>query len=331
MASLYLTEQHSYVQKDGETLVVRKADRSKVTVPLLKVDQVIVMGDVTLSAASIQALLEARIEICFCTKWGRFTGRLAGDWRKNSLLRLEQHRAHEDSARSLPLARLFVWGKLSNMRTGLLRANRKWDREDISKACVRMKNAAETALTARNSGELLGIEGAGTAAYFGVFQHLLNEPFTFHERVRRPPRDPVNALLSFGYTILINNLCSAVSVVGMDPYIGFFHSSQYGKPALALDLAEEFRPVIVDSTVQMVLNKRMLDLDDFEDELGSVRLRDEARKTFLRALEDRLNTEVRHPVFGYRVTYRRCLELQTRLVGKYLTGEIPEYPPFRVR
>jgi len=331
VATLYLTEQHSYVHKDGETLVVRKADKSKVTVPMLKVDQVVVLGDVTLSAATIEALLVGGVEVCFCTRWGRFRGRLAGDWTKNSLVRLEQHRGHHDPERSLALARLFVWGKLSNMRTVLLRANRKRGSAEIVEACARLKNAAETALGARRPDQLLGIEGSGTAAYFGVFGQLLTGPFEFHGRVKRPPRDPVNALLSLGYTILINNLCSAASIVGMDPYVGFFHSSQYGKPALALDIAEEFRPVVVDSTVLTVVNNRMLGPEDFEEQPGSVWLRDAARRKYLTALEERLNTEVEHPVFGYRATYRRCLELQTRLVAKYLTGDIPAYPPFRVR
>lgn len=331
MATLYLTEQHSYVHKDGETLVVRKADKSKVTVPLLKVDQVVVLGNVTLSAAVIEMLLDGGTEVCFCTKWGRFRGRLAGDWTKNSLVRLEQHRVHGDPARSLMLARQFVWAKLSNMRTVLLRANRKRASSEISQACVRLKNAAETALGAKRADQLLGIEGSGSAAYFGVFGQLITAPFEFHGRVKRPPRDPVNALLSLGYTILIHNLCSAASTVGMDPYIGFFHSSQYGKPALALDIAEEFRPVVVDSTVLTVVNNRMLSLADFDDQLGSVWLGDAARKKYLTALEERLNTEIEHPVFGYRATYRRCLELQMRLAAKYLTGDIPAYVPFRVR
>lgn len=331
MATLYLTEQHSYVHKDAETLIVRKADKTKVTIPLMKVDQVVVMGDVTLSAGALGALLEAGTEVCFCTQWGKFRGRLSGDWTKNSLVRLAQHRAHNDAERTLLIARRFVWGKLCNMRTVLLRGNRKRDSEKIAIACGRLKNAAETALGARSVEELLGIEGSGSAAYFGVFGELLSAPFEFHGRVRRPPRDPVNALLSLGYTILTNNVCSAVSLVGMDPYVGFLHSSQYGKPALALDITEEFRPLVVDSTVLTVINNHMLDLDDFDDELDSVWLRDAARKRYLTALEERFNTEIEHPVFGYRTTYRRCIELQTRLTAKWLTGEVPEYPPFRVR
>jgi len=217
------------------------------------------------------------------------------------------------------------------MRPLLLRANRKRQSPEVAHARSQLTNAAATAFGAQRPDERRGIAGSGTAAYSGVFGRLLTATFEFHGRVKRPPRDPVNALLSLGYTILINNLCSAASTVGMDPYVGFFHSSQYGKPALALDIAEEFRPVVVDSTVLTVINNRMLDSDDFQDELGSVRLRDAARKKYLTALGERLNTEIEHPVFGYRATYRRCLELQTRLVGKYLTGDIPDYLPFRVR
>jgi len=162
---------------------------------------------------------------------------------------------------------------------------------------------------------------------------LLADPrqWPFPGRVKRPPTDPVNALLSFGYALLTNKVASVVQLVGFDHYVGYLHSSFYGRPALALDLVEEFRPIIVDSVVLNILNHRMLTTDDFVVELGAYRLKQEKRTVFFTKLEERLNEEVQHPTFGYRTTYRRCLELQARLLAKYLTGEIEAYPPLRIR
>jgi len=322
MATLYLTEPRSLVRKDGDTLVVRipedkerGTEKRKVRVPLTKVTQVVVYGDVTLTSPAMAALLGQRADICFCSHYGRFQGRLAPPLGKNSLIRLEQHRAHGDPKRAFVLAQAFVHGKLANMRTMLLRANRKRDDPDIAQAVTSLKGVvdqvdgldpglavappdpsrpqADTAY-----GTLLGLEGSGTAFYFGVLGRLLNEDWGFERRQRRPPRDPVNALLSFGYVLLMNQVASAVSIVGLDPYVGFLHSSQFGKPALALDVMESFRPVVVDSVVLTLLNNGMLAKRDFREELGAWRLTDQGRRTFLTKFEERLDTTIQHPVFG---------------------------------
>jgi len=241
-----------------------------------------------------------------------------------------------------------VGGKLANMRAMLLRANRKREEASIAQAAEALKGvlaqvealqpdlAGPPADPSRPQagtvlGRLQGLEGSGTAFYFGVFGRLLNDDWGFERRERRPPRDPVNALLSFGYVLLTNQVASAVSVVGLDPYVGFLHSSQFGKPALALDVMETFRPLVVDSVVLTLLNNGMLTRRDFQDELGAWRLTDEGRRTFLARFEERLDTAIEHPVFGYKATYRRSLELEVRLVAKWLAGEIPRYRPFVVR
>jgi CRISPR-associated protein Cas1 len=175
------------------------------------------------------------------------------------------------------------------------------------------------------------MEGAGSAACFGLFARLLRQELGFRRRIRRPPTDPVNALLSYGYAILASQCASAVNTVGLDPFVGYLHVAEYGRPALALDLMEEFRPLIVDSVVLSLLNNRELAAGDFSEELGSFRLTGAGRRTFLSRLEERLNTTINHPVFGYQATYRRCLELQARLLAKFLTGEISAYVPFTVR
>ena len=182
-------------------------------------------------------------------------------------------------------------------------------------------------------GSLLGCEGAGSAAYFHVFDRLIKCDWEhgFSKRARRPPTDPVNAMLSYGYTILTGQVASALAAVGFDPYIGYLHSSRYGKPALALDLMEEFRPLIVDSVVLNLLNNRQLEAKDFVSELNSYRMTDTTKRLFLEKFEDRMQEVISHPVFEYKVTYRRCIELQARLLAKYLTGEVPQYTPFVVR
>ncbi len=354
MATLYLTEPHASVRKDGDTLVVHipedkatNTPKRQVSVPLMKVTQVVVYGDVTLTSPAMMALLEQGVDICFCSYYGQFKGRLAPPFGKNSLIRLQQHAAHNDPPRSLSLAKTFVRGKLANMRAMLMRANRKREDGEIAGAVETLKQVIEKVealdpsaavipdpahpQTESRYGALLGLEGAGAAAYFGVFGRLLNKDWEFERRVRRPPRDPVNALLSFGYVLLMNQVSSAISIVGLDPYVGYLHSSQFGKPALALDVMETFRPVVVDSTVLTLLNNGMLDRKDFVEELGAWQLTEKGRRTFLQKFEERLDTEIEHPVFGYRATYRRSLEMEVRLVSKWLTGEIPQYRPFLVR
>ena len=354
MTTLYVTEPRSLVRKDGDTLLVeipedkdKGTEKRSVRVPLIKVDQMVVYGDSTVTSPALAALLEQRVEVCFLSAFGQFRGRLAPACSKNSLIRLSQFRAHEDPARSLKLARGFVAGKLSNMRTLLLRSNRKLNDEAVAQAAESLKGIVGQVETLESDGSpppdpehpqagtawgtLQGYEGAGSARYFGVFGKLLREPMGFDGRNRRPPRDPINALLSYGYVLLMHQCSAAAQLVGFDPYIGYLHGSQYGKPALALDLMEEFRPVVVDSVVLTLVNTRALQASDFIAEFGAYRLTETGRRTFLTKFEERLSTEVEHPTFGYKASYRRSLKLQARLLGKALAGEIDAYPPFVVR
>ncbi len=365
MPTLYLTEDHALVRRDTEDcLLVQIPEQrgeggavliptSKRRIPLHKVDDVIVMGDVTLTASALQMLLEKNIEIHFLDGIGRFKGRLTPGLSKNSLLRLAQHRAHNDVPKRGELARRFVIGKLSNQRTMLQRSNRRqvdpvFDQEiALIGSNIRQLAALSTSVTVEPaqliSGDvgvdgtpietILGLEGSGSAAYFRCFGRMLTdqEQWPFAGRIKRPPTDAVNALLSYGYALLATQVASAVQIVGFDQFVGFLHSSTYGRPALALDLIEEFRPLIVDSVVLTLLNNRMLTRDDFQVELGAYRLKKEPRKLFLTRFEERLNEEITHPTFGSRIKYRRCIEMQARLVAKYLTGEIEAYPPFITR
>jgi CRISP-associated protein Cas1 len=230
------------------------------------------------------------------------------------------------------------------MRTSLLRyARSRDDRSELEDAAQQIRTClramARLALPAEvdpadrmhGFGPLLGLEGSASAAYYGVFGSLLKGDWGFAGRVKRPPTDRVNALLSFGYTVLTNQIVSLAHAVGLDPGLGVLHQPGFGKPALALDLIEPFRPIVVDSVVITMINTGQIAPGDFTAELGAYRLSDEARKAFLEKLEARLSERVQHPVFGYQTSYRRCIELQARLFAKYAQGEIAQFVPFTVR
>ncbi len=365
MPTLYLTEDYSLVRREGEdSLLVQIPEKRgkngagssparKEHVPLIKIDEVVVLGEVTLTASAIHLLLERDIEITFLGHYGQFKGRVSPPFSKNAVLRMAQYRAHMDMAKRCELARRFVIGKLMNQRTMLQRLNRRQSDAAMKQAIEQMDTllrqlaalpldrpyvpqrlmGGDNRIAGTPLEAILGIEGAGSAAYFNCFGKLLSDPrqWPFPGRVKRPPTDPVNALLSFGYSLLTSKVASAVQLVGFDHFVGYLHSSFYGRPSLALDLVEEFRPIIVDSVVLNMLNHRMFSTDDFVIELGAYRLKQERRNVFFTKLEERLSEEVQHPLFGYKTTYRRCLELQTRLLAKYLTGEIDAYPPLRIR
>lgn len=380
MAILYLTEQQSWVGREGECLIVHIPERDeqgkplakrerKMTVPLFKVEEVMVMGEITITTPALTSLLEARVPVTYLSRKGKYLGSLNPILTKNSILRLAQHNAYSDGARRHAIAQHFVIGKLRNMRTIVMRYARQYPEQAMSeqvesiKRCIRAAgetrwNGVQAALETHEIdaepadisatpaqaggsednrmhglGSLLGCEGAGSAAYFSLFGSLIkcNWSHGFKKRIRRPPTDPVNALLSYGYVILTSQVASMVTGVGFDPYIGYLHASRYGKPALALDLMEEFRPVIVDSVVLSMLNNRQLAPNDFIQELNSYQMTEGTKRLFLEKFEDRMQEEITHPVFNYKVTYRRCIEVQARLFAKYLTGDVADYTPFVVR
>ncbi len=356
MTTLYVTEPYSVVKKEGDTLVVHTPENKgenkpsrKVEVPAAKVTEVIILGDSTLTTPALAVLLEQNVEITFLSAYGHFRGRLVPHETKNSLLRLAQVRAYDSPTLRFSMARQFVAGKVHNMRTLLLRADRRIDDPQITAAAATLKDILNSieALTPDTEpppdpahpqkdsawGSLQGLEGAASAEYFEAFGRMLRgDPgLQFNTRTRRPPRDPVNAMLSFGYSLLQHQCAGALQIAHLDPYIGFLHSAQYGKPALALDLMEEFRAPIVDSVVLTLINNRIIQADDFIEEVGAYRLKDKARRIFLEKYEERLSAEIAHPKFKYSASYRKCIELQARLAAKTLDGEIKTYPPFKIR
>ena len=213
------------------------------------------------------------------------------------------------------------------------RARRRKKDEKLSQAATRLSAAIKATDSAGSLDELLGIEGSGTQAYFEVFGSFLKDEmgFSFERRTRRPPTDPVNALLSFAYTLLVSDMVSAIQTVGLDPYVGFYHQLRYGRPCLALDLMEEFRPTVADSVVLSLVNNGVIKQDDFYQAAGGWFLKDAARKRFYAEYERRKNERITHPVFGYKLSFRQAMELQARILAKVIIGEIERYEPLTVR
>jgi CRISPR-associated protein Cas1 len=332
---LYLNTQGMRVGKSGEVLQVREKEALRQEVRLGETCQVDLLGNVQISTQAVQALCEAGIPICYFSQGGWFYGITTGLNTKNVFTRRAQFRLAEQEWFALSFAGALVAGKIRNQRTMLQRNHIEPDAD----ALAGMKRLAEAAERAVSLEQLLGIEGTAARIYFGAFGGMIKVEsagesglgFDFEGRNRRPPRDAVNALLSLGYSLLAKDLTVTCYAVGFDPYIGFYHQPRHGRPALALDLMEPFRPLIADSAVLSAINTRMVTPSDIVKAGPGVALTPNGRKGFFRAYELRMDSLVTHPIFGYRVSYRRLLEIQARLLARFLDGEIPEYPVFVTR
>jgi len=253
---------------------------------------------------------------------------------KNIFVRSAQWKAIAPSQQALHLVRGFVRGKLKNYRNALLRDQREFPNLNLHSALTQLEQAIAPIEKTTSIGSLRGLEGAGSAAYFGSFNQLIRaQGFQFEARRRRPPTDPVNALLSLGYALLRHDIQSAVNLVGFDPYLGYLHVERYGRPSLALDLMEEFRPLVVDAVVLSGLNRRMLSPQDFTTEPLSqaVSLTPEGLRTFFRLYEQKKQSKFKHPVLQTQCTYQEAFEVQARLLAKYLLGETDKYPPLLLK
>ncbi|MDE0432672.1 MAG: CRISPR-associated endonuclease Cas1 [Bryobacterales bacterium] len=331
---VYVQSFRGKVAKEGQRLAITKDDGDTTYARLAEISQLVVMGNVYVTTPTLHELMRRNIPITWQSHGGWFLGHTVGTGHANVELRTAQYRGSFDESVCLALARGWVQAKIRNSRT-LLRRNRRSE-DESDDVLVDLKRLADRAGRTRDLSTLLGIEGAAAARYFGQFNGLLRNSrdedlFDMNKRNRRPPTDPVNALLSFGYAMLTRTFVTVLSATGFDPYRGFYHQPRFGRPALALDMMEPFRPLIVDSAVITAINNGEIRPTDFVRSPIGVALTDTGRKRFIGTLERRLGHEVTHPIFGYRVEYRRLLEMQCRLLGRYLTGEIPKYPDFVTR
>lgn len=327
---LYVQEQGARIGLEGERIVVtgRKGDKLEARLP--NTSQICLLGNVQISTQALRALLERDIPVAFFTSGGWYQGRAIGFEPKNIELRLAQFRAADDVERCLVFARTFIVAKIKNCRTMLRRNHASPDAVVLFELEQLARKAADTDAVE----SLLGIEGSAARVYFGAFSGMLKGDvgaFDLQGRNRRPPRDPINALLSFAYALLAKDLTLALQATGLDPMLGFYHKARFGRPALALDLMEELRPLVADSMVLSAINTRVVTDSDFERSPVGVSLSSPARKRLILAYERRMEQLVRHPVFGYRISYRRMLEVQARLLGRVLLGDISAYPAFRTR
>lgn len=334
MGTVYITQDDAFIGKTDERLTVKFDKKNLLDLPLIKIDGVVVLGRATISPAVVFELLSRHIPLTFLTATGRYLGRLEPEVTKNIFVRSAQWKAAGESEKAIHLVRGFVRGKLKNYRTILLRREREDAQLDLQSHIQRLAASIAPIDKTNSIDSLRGLEGAGSAAYFGCFDRLIKSSnFQFEGRRRRPPTDPVNALLSLGYALLRHDVQSAVNIVGFDPYLGYLHLERYGRPSLALDLMEEFRPVVVDSIVFSIVNKGLLSPADFTTEplSGAVSLTKDGLKIFLRLYEERKQSKFKHPVMGVTGTYQEAFEIQGRLMAKYLMGEIDKYPPLVIR
>ncbi|MGH8070595.1 MAG: CRISPR-associated endonuclease Cas4g/Cas1g [Candidatus Entotheonellia bacterium] len=330
---VYVDEQGAYLRKDGSRLAITKDRETLASVPLAHVDQLVLVGNVNLSTPLLKHLLRYDVEVVLLNSYGKYEGRFTPELSKNSVLRLRQYERSKEEIFRLQVAREMVLGKVQNMRTFLMRGNRTRGSTELEATIPRLTALLSSVTYATSVEALLGLEGAASHAYFQGFSELLGKDvgFDFQKRTRRPPKDPVNALLSLGYTLLCSDCITAAQVAGLDPYVGFYHIPIHGRPALALDLMEEFRVLLVDSVVLSLINKGSIRPDDFEGKYGGWFLTERGREKFYAAYGQRKNTEVTHPIFEYTLPYRRVLELQARLLSKVVMDDIPTYQSFVTR
>jgi CRISPR-associated protein Cas1 len=328
---LYVREQGATVGKSGDVLTVKQRQETLAKVRLIDVSQVALFGNVQLTAQALKEIAAAGIPVCHFSYGGWFHAMTTGMTHKNVELRIRQFAAASEATLAMGFARKFVLGKLRNCRT-LLRRHLP-DEPQTALALRQLNELGDKADVATDMASLLGIEGMAAKIYFAGFAKLLagGETFDIEGRNRRPPRDPTNALLSFVYALLTKELTLAVHAVGFDPMLGFYHQPRYGRPSLALDLTEEFRPLIADSVVLTLVNNGEVSPGSFLRRAGAVALTDAGRRAVIAAFERRMDTLVTHPIFGYRISYRRVLEVQARLLARTLLGEIAEYPSFCTR
>jgi CRISP-associated protein Cas1 len=333
MGTVYVSTDDAFIGKTDERLKVRVQKETLLDVPLIKVDGVVVLGRATVSPAALIELLERKIPLSFMTGTGRYLGRLEPELNKNIFVRSAQWAAAGESDRAIHIVQGFIRGKLKNYRQTLLRAQREGI-TGLEAGITGLEQAIAPISQTSKIDSLRGLEGAGSASYFTHFNRLIrNDQFQFKTRVRRPPTDPVNALLSFGYALLRHDIQGAINIVGFDPYLGYLHTQRYGRPSLALDLMEEFRPLVVDAMVLSSLNRKALAPNDFADEpiSDAVSLTDEGRRKFLRLYEQKKQSKFKHPVLGRQCTYQEAFEIQARLLAKYLLAETEQYPPLVLR
>jgi len=333
--NLYVTRQGAYAHKERETIVIEVEREKALQVPAHSIVGIYCFGNVMVSPFLMGFCGESGINLAFFTEYGRFLGRLQGKQTGNVLLRRTQYRISENAP--LNIAKALIAAKINSSRNVLLRHLRNHGEDDfVAEAVIKLANSLRVLEKARSLEHIRGIEGDSAANYFEVFNNLILEgyrsEFNFSGRNRRPPTDFVNALMSFLYSVVGNDISAALQGVGLDPQVGFLHVDRSGRDSLALDILEEFRAWLIDRLVLTLINRKQIRASDFEKEIsGAVKMKDDARRTVLMALQARKQEEVIHPYIGEKVQIGLLPHIQALLLSRHLRGDLEYYPAFVAR
>jgi CRISPR-associated protein Cas1 len=333
---LYVTTPEAYLSLDGENVVVKKEEQTSLRLPLHNLENIICFGYLGASPALMGACAERNVGLCFLSPNGRFLARVSGRVRGNVLLRKQQYAVSEVDEESASIAASFLLGKVANCRKVIERALRDHamlvDIQALQRASIALKGILTIIPECKSSADLMGFEGSAAKIYFNVFDQLIlqqRRDFGFKERTRRPPLDNMNSLLSFLYTLLVNDVASASETVGLDPYVGFLHQDRPGRPSLALDLMEELRPVFADRLALSLVNRKQVSGTGFtQKESGGILMDDDTRKTVLTAWQERKKEQIVHPYLKERIPFGLIPHVQAMLLARFLRGDLDAYPPF---
>lgn len=334
--TLFVTSEDIYLALDGENVVAKRGEDVAARYPLHTLQEIVTFSYAGASPALMGACADKGIGLAFCTPRGRFLARVSGENNGNVLLRRQQYREADDDRSACRIARNMIFGKLYNSAHSIARTCRdnglRVDTSALRNAEDILKNLYPQVRACTDTETLRGLEGVGAAAYFGVLDHMIlgqKDTFSFAQRSRRPPLDPVNAMLSFAYSLLTHDCASALESVGLDAYVGFLHKDRPGRSSLALDLMEELRPCMADRFVLTLINNRVLSAKDFDRQgSGAVLLTDTGRKTFLKQWQERKKEKISHPYLDEKLAWGTVPYAQALLLARYLRGDLDEYPPF---
>ena len=333
---LYVTVPDTYLSLDGENIVVKKEEGIAMRLPLHNLENIVCFNYPGVSPELMGACAEHNIGLCFLTPYGRFLARVNGKVKGNVLLRKKQYFLSEIETDSKKIASSFLVGKISNCRKVIERALRDHallvDTNELTNASISLRELMIATQSCKTIEDLMGVEGSAAKIYFSVFDQLIlqqKDEFFFNERSRRPPMDNMNSILSFLYTLLTNEVASALETVGLDPYVGFLHQDRPGRPSLALDLMEELRPVFADRLAISLINRKQICGKGFtKKESGGIIMDDETRKIVLKAWQERKKEQIIHPYLQERIDFGLIPYVQALLLARYLRGDLDAYPPF---
>ena len=329
MAILYITHQGAVLHKSGNRIIVKKDRDVLQEIPIVQLDEVVIFGNGHITTQTMGYLLHKNIPVSFLSSRGKYKGKLQPPYAKDTLIRQQQYAVAGNPPRCLELAKCFVRGKLTN--TIRFAQRQRTQNAKVKSAMRSTRQTLEKLERADNLESLLGYEGSGTAAYYRAYRQFLGRDWGFTSRQFRPPPDPINTMLSLGYTLLHNHVYTFINVVGFDPYCGYFHQPKHGHAALASDLMEEFRQIIVDGYVLTLVNNNRVQPEDFEQTNKGIRFTKEALDRFLVGYYGRMQQTFQHPIRNEKTTYLRSIELQVRHLARVITGEDVAYKPFLVR